>query len=751
MSGSILGTRVKRIEDPKMLTAGGSYINDLRFDGELHVTYVRSTMAHARLRSIDVDAARSAPGVVAVYTFPDLGLPPSPPMMPFMNQAMLRPMLAHGTVRFVGEPIVAILAETKGAGADAAELVAIDYEPLPVIVDPEVALTSELLLFPEVGTNVVCEIPRANDDDLFAGCEVVVEARIVNNRLAPAPMEPRVAAAVWDGTRLTQWCAGQGVFGAQGGIARLNGLDISQVRIITPDVGGSFGAKGGTTPEELLVGWLSCKHQRPVRWIETRTENMIAMAQGRGQIQYAKLGGTRDGTLVAYSLKVIQESGGYPSLAALLPNFTKLMASGTYAIPNISAEAVTVLTNTAPVGAYRGAGRPEATAAIERMIDIYAAEIGMDPGELRRRNVVAPDAFPYETPTGASYDSGEYADALDRVLDAAGYTDLRAEQEQRRRAGDRKLLGIGMASYVEVTNPMGSGEWASVEVKHDGGAIVRAGVSAHGQGLGTAFVMLASERTGIPMEKMEYHQSDTDEIPRGGGTGGSRSLQVGGSAVIGATDLLVEHARQLAADLLEASVDDVVLDLDNGNFHVVGTPAKTVGWAELARAQEAPLSEEFDFKPGGATFPFGAHVAVVEVDRDTGQVIVQRLVAVDDCGTIVNPLLADGQVHGGLAQGIAQALLEEVRYDESGNPLTGNFADYAIVSAAELPSFERHPMQTPTPRNPIGAKGIGESGTIGSTPAVQNAVVDALSHLGIRHLDMPFTAERVWRAIESAN
>ena len=749
MSGSILGTRVKRIEDPKMLTVGGSYINDLSLDGALYVTYVRSTMAHARLRSIDVDDARSAAGVVAVYTFPDLGMAPSLPMMPFMNQAMLRPMLAHDTVRFVGEPIVAILAETRAAGADAAELVSIDYEPLPVIVDPEVALTNDVLLFPEVGTNVVCEILASSDEDIFAGCEVVVEARLVNNRLAPAPMEPRVAAAVWDGTRLTQWAAGQGVFGAQGGIARLNGLDISKVRIITPDVGGSFGAKGGTSPEELLVGWLSCKHARPVRWLETRTENMTAMAQGRAQIQYAKLGGTRDGKLLAYSLKVIQESGGYPSLAALLPNFTKLMASGTYDIPKISAEAVTVLTNTTPVGAYRGAGRPEATAAMERLVDIYAAEIGMDPGELRRRNVIAPSAFPYATQTGASYDSGEYALALDRALDAAGYADLRAEQARRRRNGDRKLLGIGMASYVEVTNPMGSGEWASVEVKPDGGAIVRSGVSAHGQGLGTAFVMLASERTGIPMDRMEYHQSDTDEIPRGGGTGGSRSLQVGGSAVCGATDLLVEHARQLAADQLEANLDDIVLDLDSGNFHVVGTPAKTIGWAELARAQAEPLSKEFDFKPDGATFPFGAHVAVVEIDRDTGQVTVQRLVAVDDCGTIVNPLLADGQVHGGIAQGIAQALLEEVRFDELGNPLTANFADYGIISAAELPSFERHPMQTPTPRNPLGAKGIGESGTIGSTPAVQNAVVDALAHLGTRHLDMPFTAERVWREINA--
>jgi carbon-monoxide dehydrogenase large subunit len=751
MSGSILGTRVKRIEDPKMLTAGGSYINDLALEGALYVTYVRSTMAHARLLSIDVEGARSADGVVAVYTFPDLGLPPSPPMMAFMNQAMLRPMLAHEIVRFVGEPIVAILAETRQAGVDAAELVAIDYDPLPVVVDPEIACADEMLLFPEVGTNIVCEIPRTGDEDLFAGCEVVVEARIISNRLAPAPMEPRVAAAVWDGTRLTQWCAGQGVFGAQGGIARLNGLDISQVRIITPDVGGSFGAKGGTSPEELLVGWLSCKHERPVRWFETRTENMTAMAHGRGQVQYAKLGGTRDGRFLAYSLKVIQESGGYPSLAALLPNFTKLMASGTYAIDKVATEAVTVLTNTTPVGAYRGAGRPEATAALERVVDMFAAEIGMDPGELRRRNVITPGAFPYTTPTGAAYDSGEYAEAINRVLDAAGYAELRSEQQARRRSGDPKLLGIGMASYVEVTNPMGSGEWASVEVKHDGGAIVRSGVSSHGQGLGTAFVMLASERTGIPIERMEYHQSDTDEIPRGGGTGGSRSLQVGGSAVAGATDLLVEHARKLAADQLEANVDDVVLDLDSGSFHVVGTPAKGVGWAELASAQDEPLVEEFDFKPGGATFPFGAHVAVVEVDRDTGHVTVQRLVAVDDCGVIVNPLLADGQVHGGLAQGIAQALLEEVRYDELGNPLTSNLADYGCISAAELPSFERHPMETPTPRNPLGSKGIGESGTIGSTPAVQNAVVDALSHLGVRHLDMPFTAERVWRAINSSS
>jgi carbon-monoxide dehydrogenase large subunit len=480
---------------------------------------------------------------------------------------------------------------------------------------------------------------------------------------------------------------------------------------------------------------------------------MQALGHGRAQVQYATLGGTSDGTLLAYRLRIVQDAGAYAEDGAVLPFLTRLMAPGVYAIDNVDVEVTAVLTNTTPVGAYRGAGRPEATAAIERMVDRFAAEVGVDPAEVRRRNLLTPDRFPYTTPTRATYDSGEYEAALDLALAAAGYDDLRAEQRRRRERDDRMLIGIGLSTYVEITNGGAEPEYGSIEVLANGHAIVRTGTSPHGQGHATVFAMLASDATGIPFEHIEVRHGDTDDVPRGHGTGGSRSLQAGGSAVQGAAEELVRIARDLAADMLEANVDDVVLDREQGRFHVVGTPAISRSWEELAaafvaRAEENPtLQAAFDFEPPAGTFPFGAHVAVVEVDRDTGRVTLERLVACDDAGRIMNPLVVDGQVHGGVAQGAAQALWEEVCFDDDGNPLTANLMDYAFPSAAEFPSFERVSMETPTPLNPLGAKGIGEAGTIGATPAVQNAVVDAVAHLGVRHVDMPCTAERVWRAM----
>jgi carbon-monoxide dehydrogenase large subunit len=431
------------------------------------------------------------------------------------------------------------------------------------------------------------------------------------------------------------------------------------------------------------------------------------------------------------------------------------MAPGTYTIGNVDVRIDSVVTNTVPVVAYRGAGRPEATAAIERMVDLFAGEVGMDPVEVRRRNLVPADAFPYQSATRATYDSGDYAGALHRALDAAGYDAVRAEQTERRARGDARVLGIGVSCYVEITNPVREPEYGSVEVRPDGSAVARTGTSAHGQGHATAFAMLVSDRTGIPFANIEVRHGDTDDVPRGHGTGGSRSLQIGGSAIVGAADRLVDAARHVAAELLEAAPDDVVVDTERGVFHVAGTPALARSWAEVASAAvaddpDARFLAEFDFDPEGVTFPFGAHVAVVEVDLETGRATLVRHVACDDAGTIVNPLLVEGQVHGGVAQGVAQALYEEVVYDGAGNPLTTNLLDYAFPSAAELPGIERIAMETPTPLNPIGAKGIGESGTIGSTPAVHNAVVDALAHLGVRHLDMPCTPERVWRAVRAA-
>jgi carbon-monoxide dehydrogenase large subunit len=749
--GQLIGTPVRRVEDRPLLTRGGTFIADLALPGAAHVAFARATVAHARVITVDVDGARRAPGVIGVFTAADLvDLPPAPPLMPFMNQAMPRPFLAADTVRFVGEAVAAIVAETPQQAADAVERVAVTYDPLPVMVDPEQAARDELLLFPAAGTNVVSAMPPAAGADLFAGCDVVVEARLVNSRMAVAPIEARTCAARWDGDRLTQWSATQAAHNTRGWIAAPLGIDPATVRVIVPDMGGGFGGKLGNYPEDVMVAWLARAVGRPLRWVETRTEHMQNFSHARAQVQHAVLGGTRDGRLRAYSLHVLQDCGAYASnFGGMMPLRTRMMAGGCYAIPVVDFSYTTVVTNTTPVGAFRGAGRPEAAAAIERMIELFAHAAGLDPVTVRRRNFVPPDAFPYATPTGASYDSGAYEQALDRALAAADHEGLRAEQRRRREAGDPQLLGIGIASYVESSNPGAAAEFGAVTVNADGRAVIRTGSSPHGQGLGTAFRMLASDTTGIPMDRIDFCFGDTDVVPRGGGTGGSRSLQVGGSAVRVAAEHLVELARRRAADLLEAGDDDIVLDRATGWFHVAGAPAVHVSWAQLAGAADEPLAAEVDFVPDGATFPFGAHVAVVEVDSQTGRVTLRQFVAVDDAGRVLNPLLVDGQIHGGIASGVAQALTEEIRYDDAGNLLTANFADYGVISAAELPSFDLVAMETPSPRNPLGAKGIGESGTVGATPAVQNAVVDALAHLGVRHVDLPLTAERIWRVLRA--
>jgi len=751
---SILGTRVLRREDPKFLTVGGTYTDDLVIDGAAHVTYVHSPYAHARITGVDLEAARQAPGVLAVISGADVELAViDPPMVGMLPAAMGRRALALDVVRFVGEAVAAIVTEERYQGPDAAELVVIDYDPLPVVVDPEESLAGSTLLFPDLGSNVSFDMRSPATDGFFDGCEVVVRQRMVNQRVAPCPLETRSAAARWgsDG-RLTFWSSNQHAHGVKARLVGIYGLPEEQVHVINPDVGGGFGAKIGATPEEMLLPWLATRVGRPVRWVETRSESMTGLGHGRGQVQVAEIGGSRDGTVEAYRMTVIQDSGAYADMGAILPFMTKAMLPGVYRFPRQECATVSVVTNTTPMTAYRGAGRPEAAAAVERMMDLFADEIDVDPAEVRRRNFIPADAFPFATPSGSTYDTGEYEKALELALATAGYADLRAEQAARRASGDRIQLGIGVSTYVEVTGGAGFKEFAGVEVLADGRAVVRTGTSPHGQGHVTAWSMLVSAQTGIPMERIDVVHSDTDLVPRGEGTMGSRSLQQGGAAVHVATLEVVDRARQLAANLLEASPDDVVVDTVNGRLHVAGSPTSAKTWAELAEAAAADggLGAEVDLPAQGTTYPFGAHVAVVEVDTETGKVTVRRLIAVDDAGRILNPLLVDGQVHGGLAQGIAQALLEEVRYDTDGNPLTANLADYTFVSAAELPSFERVAMETPTPLNVLGAKGIGESGTIGSTPAVQNAVVDAVSHLGIRHIDMPTTPERVWRAIANA-
>jgi carbon-monoxide dehydrogenase large subunit len=576
----------------------------------------------------------------------------------------------------------------------------------------------------------------------------------VNQRVAAVPLESRAAAAAWVDGRLVQWSSTQHAHGVRDALARLYGLDKAQVRVVAPDVGGGFGAKIGCYQEELLLGWLARRVGRPVRWSETRSENMVGLGHGRAQHQTIEIGGRRDGTVEAYRLTVLQDAGAYAEVGSILPYLTRMMAQGTYAIPKVEFNSRSVTTNTTPTVAYRGAGRPEATAAIERAMDLFAAEIDMDPAEVRRANLIPADAFPFTGQTDTTYDTGDYEGALDLALEHAGYADLRAEQARRRAAGEVVQLGIGVSIYVEVTaGPTAGKEFAKVEVEADGSATVYTGSSAHGQGHHTAFASLASAELGIPMEQIRVVHGDTDLVAEGEGTMGSRSLQLGGSAVHKASVGLVEKAKQVAADALEANPDDVVLDKATGRFTIAGTPAIGRSWAELATAATStgdPLAVITDFQASTPTFPFGAHVAVVDVDTEIGTVVLRRHIAVDDAGRILNPLLADGQRHGGIAQGAAQALLEEVRYDEDGNPVTSNLADYAAISATELPSFELVAMETPTAANPLGAKGIGESGTIGSTPAVQSAVIDALAHLGVRHLDMPLTPERVWRAVRSA-
>ena len=760
----MVGERIVRTEDPALVTGHATYVDNLVVTGAVHVVYVRSTMAHARIVSIDTDAAREMPGVLGVFTHDDLaadGIGPIPIDMPLLPAGIRRTALASGVVRFVGELVAAVVAETRAQAVDAAEAVLVDYDPLEVLVDPEVARTSSTLLFPEHGSNVVVHLPSMGPVD-FSECDVVIERRFVNQRLAPSPLEMRVAVSRWEAPdasgvrRLTHWQATQGAHPIRTQICDFYGLPPEQVRVITPDVGGGFGAKAFFYPEDLLVPWLAKRVDRPVRYTESRTESMNGLGHGRGQIQHVKIGGTRDGRILAYEMTVVQDSGAYPRFGAFLPFMTGRMLTGTYDIPRAGMTAYGVVTNTVPTVAYRGAGRPEAAAAIERAVDLFAREIGIDPAEVRRRNLVAPDRFPYTTAMGTTYDSGDYPGALELALRAADYDALRAEQQRRREANDPVQLGIGVSVYVEITAMSGGSELGIIEVTagDDGRPHARivTGTTPYGQGHRTTWAMLAADRLGVPFENITVVHGDTDLVRSSEVTGGSRSVQLGGTNVWRAAGVAADKARSIAAQLLEADVSDVVLE--DGRFFVVGSPAVGKEWtdvlAEASRRGET-IDGEGDFAQAGGTFPSGAHVAVVEVDTETGKVVLRDLFAADDAGTIVNPLLAEGQVHGGLVQGIGQALFEEVIYDADGNPLTGNFADYGFPSAAEVPSFVTVHLASPSPLNDLGAKGIGESGTIGATPAVQSAVVDALSHLGVDHIDLPCTPQRVWSAIHSAH
>jgi aerobic carbon-monoxide dehydrogenase large subunit len=752
---AIVGTPMRRVEDRRLLTGGATYVDNLRepqLTGAAFVTFVRSPIAHARIAHVDLTQARAAPGVLAVYTAEDVDVPPldTPPMLT-NGSAMTRPCLAGDVVRFAGEAVAVVVAEDRSAAADAAGLVDVEYEPLPAVVSLADALDGQTLLFPEAGSNLAHEAGGLTDGDPFGGCEAVVSQEVTNQRLAPVPMETRAAACAPDGEGgFVLWLSTQCPHNVRDAMTRQLGLVPGQLRVIAPDVGGGFGGKIPTEVDYAVLCWIVRQLGRPVRWMETRSESMLTVNHGRGQLQRVTLGGRRDGTLLAYRLDILADAGAYPH-NGWLPAATIWMATGAYAIPHVEARARCLVTNTTPMGAYRGAGRPEAIAAIERAVDLFATEIGMDPAEVRRRNMVPPDAFPYKTPTGMEYDTGDYPAALEQLLSAVDYPGLRAEQARRRAAGDHRQYGIGLASYVEVTG-LGGEEHGKLEMDSDGAVTAYVGTSAQGQGHATTLTMIISDRLGMPPERITVRHTDTGLLSQGGGTFGSRSMQLGGSVMHEATQRLCDDALPLAAAALGADEREVALDRDTGRWRAAGDAAREIGWAELVRRSGpgGSFAVEVKYALPKLTFAYGSHLALVEVDVETGRVRLVRFVGVDDAGRIINPLLAEGQRHGGIAQGIGQALYEEMRYDEDGNPVTATLVDYTVPSAADLPSFELLTRQTPTPHNPLGAKGIGEAGTIGATPAVQNAVVDAVSHLGVRHIDMPLTPERVWQAIKSA-
>ncbi len=749
MAGSILGNAVRRVEDPELLVGQGTFVDNLRPAGTTHAVFVRSPFAHARIASVDTSEAERSPGVVTVLTGQDVDRPV--PMFGSANDDLVRTALAIDKVRFVGEPVALVVAETRAQAVDAAELVDVEYDDLAAVADMEAALAEDApLQFEELGSNIAKSRIDRNREDPLAGADHVVRLRLENHRVAVAPIEGHAILVAPTDAGITCWVSTQHPHDSRDLICKYTGLPPESVRVIAPHVGGAFGGKAGIFAEHAAIISAARRVGRPVTWAETRSEAMLSM-HGRGQVQYAELGLSAEGRFVGLRLRMVGDCGAYAGFGggfAVGP--TRLMAQGTYVVPRLQYDAISVLTNTSPVGAFRGAGRPEAAAMIERLVDAAAAELGLPPEELRRRNFIQPDDFPFTTHSKMTYDNGDYDLPLREALRIADVDAARAEQQRRREAGDRRQLGIGISTYVEITG-FGGSEFGSVQVQPDGSAVVMSGTSAHGQGHATSFSMIVADRLGIPMSEISYTQSDTQLVRSGGGTGGSRSLQLGGNAVAAASDEVRERALAVAARMLEAAPADVTLE--DGAFSVQGVPGSGVDWAEVAayaHEHDGGLGSDTDFTHDGATFPFGAHVSIVEVDTETGLVHPLRHVAVDDCGRVLNPMIVAGQQHGGAVQGMSQALWEEFVYDADGTPLTSTFVDYALPTAADTPSLEVSSTETPTPLNPLGAKGIGEAATIGSTPAVQNAVIDAVRHLGVRHIDLPCTPHRVWHAIQQA-
>jgi aerobic carbon-monoxide dehydrogenase large subunit len=771
-----MGARVKRKEDARLIIGGATYVDDIKLPGTLHVAIVRSPYAHARIVNIDKTAVLAHPGVVAVFTGDDLKALSNPlPMAEGGESVELNEeiddqsipddhthyVLAVGKVRHVGEAVAAIVATSGAAAYDARDLLEVEWDVLPAVIELEDAVASNApRVFNDLPGNVEHRWARkkGDSDAAFQNADVVVKQRIKSQRVAPLSMEGRAVLAAPDVTSggITVWTSNQAPHTTRRTLSKITRLPETMIRVIAPEVGGGFGAKIATYPEDGLVAVLARQLNAPVKWIESRSENFLSMTHGRAQIADYELAATRDGKVTGLRIRVLGDLGAYP-VDPGVPPLTGLMAVGVYDIINVDLAVDCVYTHTTPVAAYRGAGRPEAAYYIERIMDVLADELGMDPAELRAKNFIPPEQFPYKTAAGVTYDTGEYNKALQAVLQSAQYQALLAEQQQRRAQNSTKLMGIGLAVYVEMCG-FGPFESAQVRVEPTGDVTCNVGVSPHGQGHETTFSQIIADQLGVPYDAVVVRHGDTATTPTGVGTMGSRSLAVGGGALMFAAQKVREKMFRIAAHLLEAAPEDMVI-VDENKIGVAGVPDRTVTVADIAAMAysdklpdgiEVGLEATHYFKPDELIYPFGAHIAVVEVDTETGHVTLDRYYTVDDCGPRISPVLVEGQVHGGLAQGIGQALFEEVVYDESGQLLSGSFMDYAIPRADQLVPFNTGQTETTTPLNPLGAKGIGEAATIGSTPATANAVVDALSHLGVRHIDLPFRAEKIWRAIHEA-
>ena len=759
----MVGARIKRREDPRLITGTATYVDDIRLHDMQHLVILRSPHAHARIRKIDASKALNLAGVLAVLTGEDISRL-SDPLPTFGGVEDLKtpdhhPMAVE-KVNHLGEGVAAVIANDRYIARDALDLIDVEYEPLPAVVDVEKAMEEGApLVHEDLGTNIAYhwQVGSDNVEEAFRQADLVVSQRILNQRLIPNAIETRGVVAQYDlgAGALTLWSSTQIPHLLRGFLAALLKLPENKVRIVAPEVGGSFGSKLNVYAEEAIVAAAAMTVRRPVKWVEERSENFLATTHGRDQIADVEAAAKNDGTIRGLRIRIIADLGAYNQLfTPLVPTFTGLMATGCYRIPNLKCDIFGVFTNKTPVDAYRGAGRPEAAYYVERIVDIVASELALDPVEARRRNFIPPDAFPYTTPSGQPYDSGNYQLALNRALEIADYTRLREEQARLREQG--RYLGIGFSTYVEVC---GIGGWESATVRLDasGKVTVLTGASPHGQGQETSFAQLAADELGVPIDDVLVLHGDTAVIATGIGTFGSRATAVGGGAVLMSVHKVKEKAVQLAAHMMEARTDDIVYS--EGRLYVQGHPEKGLTLAEVAAVayQGVELPPEMEpgleatsfFNPPGPTFPFGTHIAVMEIEAETGEPKLLRYIAVDDCGKAINPLLVDGQIHGGIAQGIGQAMYEEAVYDESGQLLSGTLMDYAIPTASMVPTYETDRTETPTPANPMGAKGVGEAGTIAASAALVNAAVDALAPFGVRHIDMPLKAEKIWRLLRS--